>query len=189
MIANHKVALENFKKSGTRDDFLLYKRECAKTRIGYKNIKKENFRKFCESVRKDSNPFYIWKKVKSFKNFSILMILPISTVKPSWTPSKIKSLLFFHGHHGCAQIPFPLNGFEPIVDLPFVEEKLNAVLNNLKLKSSPGLNNIDYKIISNFPTSARFLLLKIYNRIFSDHAFPRNGHNILCFLFRRTLKR
>ncbi|CAL1672215.1 unnamed protein product [Lasius platythorax] len=68
LIANRKVALENFKKSGTRDDFLLYKRECAKTRIGYKNIKKENFRKFCESysqaivdtIKNQVSSFFPW---------------------------------------------------------------------------------------------------------------------------------
>lgn len=68
MVARRKLALDNFKKFGTRVDFLLYKKECAKTRIGLKNIKKENFKKFCESLRKDSNPTYIWKKVKSFQN-------------------------------------------------------------------------------------------------------------------------
>lgn len=78
-------------------------------------------------------------------------------------------------------VPLPLNGFDPILDLPFVEEELNAVLNNLKLKSSPGLDNMDYKIIFNFPTSARSLLLKIYNRIFSDHAIPSEWAQYLVF--------
>lgn len=162
LVARRKIALDNFKKSGTRDNFLLYKRECAKARIGLKNIKKENFRKFCESLRKDSNPTYIWKKVKSFQNYLNSSDSPnkynqaiVNTIK-----NQISSL--FPPWARCAQILLPVNGFDPILDLPFVVEELNAVLNNLKLKSSPGLDNIDYKIISNLPNSARSFLLKLY---------------------------
>lgn len=172
LIARRKLALDNFKKSGTRDDFLLYKREWVKVRFGFKNIKKENFMKFCESLRKDSNPTYIWKKVKSFQNSLNSDDSPnkynqaiVDTIK-----DQISSL--FPPWVRCAKIPLPLDGFDPVLDLPFVVEELNAVLNNLKLKASPGLDNIDYKIISNLPNSAKSFLLKLYNRIFSDQIIP-----------------
>lgn len=68
LIKNRLEALNRFKQHKSRDNFIVYKIEVAKTRIGLRNIKKEKFKNFCESLRKDSNPSYIWKKIKSFKN-------------------------------------------------------------------------------------------------------------------------
>jgi len=68
LLLERKKALERFKSQKTRENFLLYKREIARTRIGLKNIKKESFRNFCENLRKDSNPTYVWNKIKALKN-------------------------------------------------------------------------------------------------------------------------
>lgn len=68
LVSNHKRALEIFKNNKSRINFLAYKKEVAKARIGLRNIKKENFSKFCENLRKDSDPSYIWRKIKAFKN-------------------------------------------------------------------------------------------------------------------------
>lgn len=80
-----------------------------------------------------------------------------------------------------AKIPLPLDGFDPVLDLPFVVEELNVVLSNLKLRASPGLDNIDYKIISNLPDSARSFLLKLYNKIFTDQTISLEWSQYLVF--------
>jgi len=187
VFARRKIALDNFKKSGTRDDFLLYKRECAKARIGLKNIK-EDFRKFCESLRKDSNPTYIWKKVKSFQNYlnSSDFLNKYNQAIVDTIKNQISSL--FPPWVRCAKIALPMDGFDPVLDLPFVVEELNAVLNNLKLKASPGLDNIDYKIISNLPNSARTFLLKLYNRIFSDQIILLEWTQYLVFFIPKDVE-
>lgn len=61
-------ALKLFKENKSRENFLNYKKEVARTRIGLKKIKKENFRSFCENLRKNSDSSYVWRKIKAFKN-------------------------------------------------------------------------------------------------------------------------
>jgi len=59
--------------------------------------------------------------------------------------------------------------------------ELNYVLLHLNKKSSPGLDSIDYKIISALPPNAKDLLLNIYNRIFISHFFLSEWTRYLVF--------
>ncbi|EFN60796.1 hypothetical protein EAG_00346, partial [Camponotus floridanus] len=61
LILERRKALERFKTQRTRTNFLLYKKESAKIRIGLRNIKKENFKSFCENLSKNSDPTYVWR--------------------------------------------------------------------------------------------------------------------------------
>lgn len=68
LIKDRLLALNKFKTSGSRVDYLEYKKREAIARIGLRNVKRESSKSFCESLSRDSNPGYIWKKIKCFKN-------------------------------------------------------------------------------------------------------------------------
>lgn len=68
LVANRRTALNTFKLSGERKDFLEFKEREAIARIGLRNIKREKFKQFCEGLKKDLNLSYIWSKIQSFKN-------------------------------------------------------------------------------------------------------------------------
>lgn len=68
LILSRKEAALKFKTAKTRQSFLYYKMIQARVRVGLRKIKKESFVKFCEDLRKDTNPSYVWNKVKCFRN-------------------------------------------------------------------------------------------------------------------------
>lgn len=63
-----KAALYKFQFNRSWNNFIEYKKKVAQARVGFKAARKESFEKFCEGLRKDSNPTYVWKKIKCFQN-------------------------------------------------------------------------------------------------------------------------
>lgn len=68
LVRLRKAVLSKFRFSNLRSDFIEYKKASAKARITFKKKKRDNFIEFCENLRKDTNPSYIWRKIKAFKN-------------------------------------------------------------------------------------------------------------------------
>jgi len=176
-------ALKLFKENKSRENFLNYKKEVARTRIGLKKIKKENFRSFCENLRKNSDPSYVWRKIKAFKNsFSYAEIFNKYNKDTINAVYKQIEDLFPPGN----SFPSPKFStynptFEATLDVPFSFEELEMALRYVKIKASPGLDNIDYKIIKALPTAAKELLLVIYHRIFISQIFPIEWKRYMVF--------
>lgn len=63
-----KAAWLRFKFSGSQSDLIKYRQQAAITRKALKKIKKDNFIAFSNSLRRDTNPKYIWKMIKNFDN-------------------------------------------------------------------------------------------------------------------------
>jgi len=59
------------------------------------------------------------------------------------------------------------------LELPFTKSEYDFTLNNIKLKSAPGLDQIDFKIVSAFPDCYVDVLLHIYNHILNNGVFPQ----------------
>jgi len=53
------------------------------------------------------------------------------------------------------------------LEIPFSKTEYDFAINNMKLKFAPGLDQIDYNIISSIPDEYAHLLLEIYNNILS----------------------
>jgi len=58
------------------------------------------------------------------------------------------------------------------MDDPFSAQELDMSIASCKLKSSPGLDRFDYRIISSLPQELKTLLLDIYNEMFANGLFP-----------------
>lgn len=65
-ITQRRDALNRFKLTGTRDDYVKYRIQCGVTRKALRNIKQEAFKHFAESINKDTCPNLIWDTVKRF---------------------------------------------------------------------------------------------------------------------------
>jgi len=59
------------------------------------------------------------------------------------------------------------------LELSFTKSDNDFTLNNIKLKSAPGLDQIDFKIISTFPDCYVEVLLHIYNHILINGVFQQ----------------
>lgn len=55
------------------------------------------------------------------------------------------------------------------------------VINFVNKKSSPGIDGIDYLIVSHFPESAREILLVLFNEFFALRLYPAEWKDFLIF--------
>ncbi|XP_025262523.1 uncharacterized protein LOC109610335 isoform X2 [Camponotus floridanus] len=142
LILERRKALERFKTQRTRTNFLLYKKESAKIRIGLRNIKKENFKSFCENLSKNSDPTYVWRKGRAFKNK-----ITQSEAKNCYnkqaidTVSNLITSLFPPGTPS-PPVSLPYKDYNVSLDNSFSLTELNYVLDHLNTRSSPGLDSI-----------------------------------------------
>jgi len=67
-------------------------------------------------------------------------------------------------------------------EYPFTKSELDTAVSNLKLNSAPGLDQIDYNVISSFSNKYSQLLLQIYNNILSEGTFPSQWKQSLMIL-------
>jgi len=68
------------------------------------------------------------------------------------------------------------------LDKPFQEIEMDTAIQNMKLKSAPGMDQIDYNVISSLPREYLKLLLKIYNNILHEGIFPNQWKHSLIVL-------
>lgn len=68
LVRRRRAAWFKYRNSKLRVDFLEFKKEEARCRCGLRKKKREGFERFCENLKPDSNPTYVWKKVRAFRN-------------------------------------------------------------------------------------------------------------------------
>lgn len=67
-----------------------------------------------------------------------------------------------------------------------MDYELEYALKGLNLKSAPGIDRIDYIVISKFSTSIKTLLLEIYNKIFLRKVYPKEWNEFLVFFIPKS---
>lgn len=60
------------------------------------------------------------------------------------------------------------------------------MIDNLNINSSPGIDNIDYKIIKHLPPSAKEFLLTLFNKIFSYKIYPNDWNKYIIFFIPKS---
>lgn len=187
LIAMRKKAFTNFIKNKSILNFIECSKYKNKVRLKLKEIKTKSFRSFCESLNKFSNPNYIWRKVKCFKNIfthqgsdyqynesSIATVKDlISNLFPPWVPIYADCIL--SNYHN-----------DPFLDLPFSSLEFETVIDNLNSKSSPGLDNVNYKIIKHLPASAKRFLLILFNKMFTQKFYPSDWNKYVIFFIPKS---
>lgn len=104
------------------------------------------------------------------------------------TPDSIKSLISsVCSPSALSKQFFSVNDFSNspsclAFDNPFSLTELIGLIKSLKTRSSPGLDRIDYKMISILPDLYLPFLLDIFNGLFDEGAFPFSWHHSLVFL-------
>jgi len=72
------------------------------------------------------------------------------------------------------------------LEKPFIEVKMNSAIKSMKLKSAPGIDQIDHKVISSFPYKYLDFIVKIYNNILSEGSFPEQWKQSLIVLIPKS---
>lgn len=175
-----------FKHNASRDNFRKLVKAEHNTKVGLVKIKKANFKTFCDSLTKYTDPSFIWKKLKVFKSrwntsytsneYSEEVInnvnMAIDQLCPSWTPLQEPD---FNNESG-----------DPFLKRPFYMNELEIALDKCNINSSPGVDGIDYSILKRFPVELKRLLLILFNKIFEKKASPNEWRKYLVFFIPKS---
>ena len=168
-----RAAYKKWEFSKELEDLISYNKYCAILKKTFKIKKKENFKKFAESINFHRSQSYVWNKCKIFKNKWVKtnsdhcsenlqregkvenelnkICCPSVSTDLEWIPNCMENDFF---------------------DFPFTFLDFNNALSQTNTNSSPGLDGITYKIIKILPLKFKLLLLDIFNNIYSFSDFP-----------------
>lgn len=181
LVSLRKQKLQRFLHTGETEDYEAYRLQCVKTRKGLKKIKIEEFKKFANSLKRDTNPNEVWKIMKRFNSrwnrTETDRAVPdekienvraqIEDLFPPWTPPPPPNHL----------LTSP--GRDLFLYLVFLPEELEWALNSVNIGSCPGLDGVDYKMIKEFSPLGRAFLLNLYNLFYEDGIFPEEWREYL----------
>ncbi|XP_031784224.1 uncharacterized protein LOC116417118 [Nasonia vitripennis] len=178
-----KNAQLSIKHRFTIEQFIEVKKTEALVRKTLKEEKMKSVRTFCESVNPRTNIRKFWNKIKMYKN-GINRIQNSTGNKKQENSIKDTIESLCSSKMNVDRTLRNINGMEEqehdsFLDFPFSFEELQFCLNNTNTKSSPGIDKIDYEIISNLPEFYQRILLELYNDIFHCKVFPEDWKSYL----------
>lgn len=172
-------ALKTYRNDRTRENFKLYKVSEFRAKKGIREIKKERYKEFCDSITRFVSPTYVWNITKRFKsrwnkveNANEFKQEKIDGVKrlikdicPPWCAPPKPEL-----SNACG---------DPFFDEPFSELEFEHALSMVNLSSAPGLDGIDYQVLMCMSKSAKEVLLGILNDLYQGKIYPAEWKQIL----------
>lgn len=163
--------LSTFKKLPSYENYLAFKKQEAISRRILKSEKRKGWREFCQSLTPSTPVSHLWKVVKRFKNRHLGTVTPPHTnvVVPKEIYNTINSLCpssVLHQKYFSSK-DFSSNYKCNMFDTPFSINELNSVIRSVKPRSLPGMDQIDYGMISLLPLDYLNIFLDVFNLMFN----------------------
>ena len=171
--------MTTFRQQFDYPNYLNLKRVEAKTKRTLNTARRNSFRAFCDNLDRTTPHSRVWRTIKIFKT---------RFTQPTIASCSADREVIAHLNYLIDEIcpptvfndQFPTNFRDnPFLQAPFSESEFDIVITSLKIKSSPGLDKIDFNIIHHFPKEALSVLLLIYNQICQSGTFPSSWNNFL----------
>ncbi|KAK2575221.1 hypothetical protein KPH14_002683 [Odynerus spinipes] len=77
---------------------------------------------------------------------------------------------------------------DSFLDLEYTIEEFRFAIQNVRKNSSPGLDGIDYMVLTHLPEEARLSLLRLFNDIFKSGEFPLEWRQYAIFFYTERRK-
>jgi len=147
---------------------------------------------FCSQFNYKTPTAEIWSLIKHFKRkkipkssivpdlnlYSQLAQESIAKLSPPSCPHQL-----WYSLHQLIEVDKNLLNINYNLEKPFSETELDTAIQNMKLKSASGIDQIDFEVISVLPREYRTLLIKIYNSILYHGNFPNQwGHSLVVLI-------
>lgn len=189
-VEQRKQALKLFRSNPSYVNFLNLRRQEAITKRTLRSAKREGWRAFCESITPLTNICSLWNMIKRFKNRFLGSSNPTTSSNFGFPPKILNQISNICPPPTCLHMihPSTFDSQDPpsckIFDTPFQIEELDIVIQSIKRKkSSPGIDQINYKMLSQLPSEYYSLLLSTLNSIFSSGSFPESWrHSLVYFI-------
>lgn len=167
-INNRKAALDEYQKKPTLKNFVKYKEldAIAKRTILY--AKRTSWRNFCSSLNSKTPIKTLWNSINKIKGIYKPNNPPL--YDGEWCEEILRKVTpDYVPYYG--RMRGTMTSTCDILDNPITHNELQTSLKNSN-NSSPGLDNVHYKTLSELPTGSKNILLKFYNDIFNSHNIP-----------------
>lgn len=170
------AAYKSLRHRYTREQFFELKKTVATTKKTLKEEKKLAFVKFSETISPKSDITYVWRKIRLFKNsFSKNNISDGNKKMEKSINDCIEKLTsgFICNDSNLKKVEDINDDMNfNFLDCPFSFEELEFAIKSINTKSAPGIDKINYEIISKLPEFYLRILLDLYNDIFNTKTFP-----------------
>jgi len=180
-----------YKADPTLANWNAYKRENALCQKVLRREKRNGWRNLCSSFNHKTSMTEVWRFVKAYKTKSLASGSPDMDALSHDNARELA--LNKLCPPSCLHLPYP--SLETLMredrqsppqhgwmDDPFSLQELDMSIATCKLKSSPGLDRFDYRVISSLPQELKILLLDIFNEMFANGLFPDSWHDSLIIL-------
>ncbi|XP_044766221.1 uncharacterized protein LOC123322344 [Coccinella septempunctata] len=152
------------------NNFIDFKRKEAKARLIIKESKRTTWREFCSNINRSTPIKQIWKDIKNIKKSIQGLRHPL--VLGNWSEEFLSAItpdsVYTQDEHIHS---YDRASPEDLMCRPFTLEELERSLKN-NPNTSPGLDNIQYIMLSHLPLNAKCMLLHIFNQIWETGEFP-----------------
>lgn len=173
-VSKSKKALNFYRLNPTLENFIEYKKIDAKKKKLLREKKKCGWRKLCESFNRYTPVSYIWNYIRRFKRIGTQPRVKndewLSSFFDKFAPRSPPEKDVNKDQLNCY---FIQNG-EPkaqFLNQPFTWQEFLHSIKSRK-DTTPGLDNIPYKIIRNLHISAQEKLLNIFNLLWENQIIP-----------------
>ena len=182
-IVERRAATAAFRRLSNYENYISLHKIETKTRRTLNSARSIAFRSFCESIDKMTPISRIWRTVHCLKN---RFLQPV--VASCSADRNVNDKLHLLAEDMCPSGTSPTASYDfhpenfrnnAFLEAPFNKKEVSMAISALKVKSSPGLDKVENRIIQNFPDSAKTILIDIYNAFIASGSFPSSWNDFL----------
>ena len=199
-------AWSTFRRYPSTANYITYKKTRAKARKIRRKSQKDSWIKCVSNINSDTSSKQLWHRVKkameiypnnsisflkengqtvtSTKNIANTIGKNLSNISSS--DSYSEPFLTYKRNAERCKINYTSDSTQNY-NSPFTENELNNSLKKCHL-TAPGPDGITYPMIQHLSQNSLKNLLRIYNRIFTEHVFPNTWHDAIVIPFQKPGK-
>uniref|UniRef100_A0A3P9PFS3 Reverse transcriptase domain-containing protein n=1 Tax=Poecilia reticulata TaxID=8081 RepID=A0A3P9PFS3_POERE len=192
-IKQRNKAFKTLKKIICFQDLINYKRKQAEVRKIIRNAKRDYWRKYCETLGKNTALDRVWNTIKKMSGNSKESFFPIikdneNIIIDNKNKAEVLAKVFAKvhstenldnkeklGHETIKQRNIDLihndEEYDDFINMKFSLFELNRVLRNSS-KSTPGNDQITYNMLNKLSDVSKEIILKLYNNVWEEGILP-----------------
>jgi ribonuclease HI len=177
-VLRSKLALRNYNRYPTLDNYIIYRKIDAKKKIIIKQQKNESWKRLCSSLDRFTPVSRIWNFIRKFNNKQVSNSNKNDCFIPSFLNKITSGSDQVSEHLNSLNNIFNSNSVNTYLNRSFSESEFDFALNSRK-DTTPGFDDIPYILIKKLHSTCKTVLLRIYNGLWVKNLIPSTWKNVL----------
>lgn len=168
VVAERRLALKQFRKSRTFENYTKYRERVVEARKLIKQAKRNSWQQFCNSIDSNMSTREVWRKMRWLKGYRSPKDYLQEDAAVSFLSDLSPDSVSFQPYQFDISASGPHN-LLTLSDLDLIFRRKDT---------SAGLDNITYSMINNLPIKAKEILIYIYNIIYKTGQIPEQWRGV-----------